>query len=417
MIWPIQAEAKDIFESARATPPIVFSNPSYDFEFRRTLGRAVAGGADLNECLAAARRIKQGDGLSWYTQWHALAQRVDAQGEKDLAAGHNVSAMEAWFKASNYYRAAPFFLHGDPKDSRIRSSWRKSRDVFRKAAVLLPYPAEVVAIPYENTTLPGYFIRPDASGRTRKTLIAQTGFDGTGEEMFYAIGLFALKRGYNLLIFEGPGQGGALREQGLHFRPDWEKVVTPVVDFALARREVDPGRLAMIGHSMGGHLVPRAAAFEHRLAAIVANPGVLALAGKGFPDAKTMAWMEKNPQEANQGIQASMAKDTGLRWFINNGMYTCGKKTPLDFMLFWQKFNLKGLAGHITCPTLVIVSEQDIFLSVKDQKALYEELKCPKTLLAFTGDRDAGYHCQMGAGSVRGSSILNWLDDTLSRIR
>src|SRR4029077_16454068 len=77
------------------------------------------------------------------------------------------------------------------------------------------------------------------------------------------------------LTFDGAGQGYALWKQGLYFRPDWEKVITPVVDFALGRDTVDPRRIALLGVSQGGYWVPRAVAFEHRIAAAVADPGVM----------------------------------------------------------------------------------------------------------------------------------------------
>ena len=77
----------------------------------------------------------------------------------------------------------------------------------------------------------------------------------------------ALERGYNCLTFEGPGQGGVIRKQKIPFRHDWERVVTPVVDYALTRSEViDPTCIALMGISMGGYLAARAAAFEHRIA-------------------------------------------------------------------------------------------------------------------------------------------------------
>src|SRR5205823_2018303 len=83
----------------------------------------------------------------------------------------------------------------------------------------------------------------------------------------------ALRRGYHCLLFDGPGQGRPLIEQGLVMRPDWENVVRPVVDHALSRPDVDPQRLALIGWSFGGYLAPRAASGEHRLAALIADPG------------------------------------------------------------------------------------------------------------------------------------------------
>ncbi len=45
-------------------------------------------------------------------------------------------------------------------------------------------------------------------------------------------------------------------------RPDWEKVVTPVVDVAVKLPGVDPEKIILAGWSFGGFLVVRAAAFE-----------------------------------------------------------------------------------------------------------------------------------------------------------
>ena len=84
----------------------------------------------------------------------------------------------------------------------------------------------------------------------------------------------AVERGLNAFVFDGPGQFGPLHREGLTFRPDWEKVVTPVVDFVLKLPGVDPKRVALMGMSLGGLLAPRAAAFEKRIAALIANDGL-----------------------------------------------------------------------------------------------------------------------------------------------
>lgn len=85
----------------------------------------------------------------------------------------------------------------------------------------------------------------------------------------------ALRRGIHCVIYDGPGQGLALRMQGLTFRPDWEHVVTPVLDYALSKLEgeVDPGRIGLMGMSFGGFLNTRAAAFDKRFKVMVADPG------------------------------------------------------------------------------------------------------------------------------------------------
>lgn len=395
---------------------VVFKDQTYDFELRRALGYAVSGGADINESLYTAKRITEGDDESWYAEWRATADRIGAIGETSLEAGHKVSAREAFLRASNYYRTAEFFLRANLKDPRLMTTWRLSRDSFRKAAALMDHPVEAVTIPYEGTSLPGYIMKPDQSMEPRKTLIVQTGFDGTGEELYFAVAFFALKRGYNVLIFEGPGQGGALREQGLYFRRDWEKVVTPVVDFALTRPEVAPKRLALFGISMGGYLAPRAAAFEHRLAAVIANPGVYdSFNSKGARPREELQKAAVHPAETNKFLLQEMKKSTGLRWHLQQGMFSFGKRSPLDFLLALSEYRLDGIVQRIQSPALVIVSDADHFQTVEAQRTLYDLLTGPKTLMRFAAAEMAGEHCQMGAIALSNQRILDWLDEILAK--
>ena len=397
-------------EGVKKRMKVLFDNPTYDFELQRTLGVTLSGGADINECLSTGKKIVEGDEESWYTHWQALADRVYLIGERALAAGHTISAREAFQRACNYYRTAEFFLHGNPKDPRINESWRLSRDSFQKAAQLMEHPVEVITIPYEETTLPGYFLRPDESGKRRKTLIIQTGFDGTAEELYFTRAFFALKRGYNVLLFEGPGQGGALREQHLFFRTDWEKVVTPVVDYALSRKEVDPDRLALMGISMGGYLVSRAAAFEHRLAAIIANPS----SGDLYvQDRAQLPELRDHPEESNQYLRQAMEKNIGFRWFINNGMFSTNTASPVEFLLFWSQYELGELVTKIKTNTLCVASKGDHFMNYKRIQQFYDDLQCSKTLLLFTREEAASDHCQMGALAVSSSRIYDWLDEVL----
>ncbi|MFE5118266.1 alpha/beta hydrolase [Streptomyces sp. NPDC056669] len=79
----------------------------------------------------------------------------------------------------------------------------------------------------------GRLFLADDSGTPRPTVLFHGGYDSALEENYLALAAGALRRGYNVIAFDGPGQGSTVREQGLHFRPDWEAVVTPVVDFAL----------------------------------------------------------------------------------------------------------------------------------------------------------------------------------------
>lgn len=404
-----------------ATAGRFFSDDAFNFEFIRVIGAAPFKGADIGECLQAAASIEEGDFESWYAGWYAVAERIRKVGDEAAAAGHMVSAREAWLRASNYYRAAEFYLHGNPSDPRILETWGKSRDCFAEAAATFDPPIEPVEIPYEDTTLPGYMYKVDASGQPRPTLIIMEGFDGTQEEICYTCALAAVERGYNVLTFEGPGQGAPLREQGLHFRPDWENVVIPVVDYALTRPEVDPQKMILEGISLGGYLAPRGAAFDHRLAGLVANGGVFfpfdaimrGFYGKdGLPSsaASFIEFIKTDPDDFNEIMAEAMRESTNFRWFIEHGMYSFGVSTPAGLMLAYSEFSMEGLADGISCPTLVIDSEQDYAMQGQPQQ-LYDALTCPKDFLLFTTEQCAQYHCQTGAYLLSTQRIFDWLEE------
>jgi hypothetical protein len=218
---------------------IVFQDPTFSLQLLRAISETYYKGADIGECLSTAYRIEEGDLASWHQEWLKTAKRVNKYADESFAAGHTISARDAYLRACNYYRVSEFLLV-DPTDQRVQTTWEKSKECFSKAATLFSPPFEPIEIPYEGTTLPGYFYRVDNDNhgnRPRPTLIAHGGFDSTLEELYTAAAAPALERGYNCLTFEGPGQGGLIRKQKIPFRHDWEKVVSPVVNYALSRTQ------------------------------------------------------------------------------------------------------------------------------------------------------------------------------------
>jgi pimeloyl-ACP methyl ester carboxylesterase len=387
-----------------------FQDPTFSFEFLRMVSAAVGGGSDINECFQTASRITEGDVESWHREWNRTAERIHGIADDCLAHGHRVSAREAYLRASNYYRSAEFFLYLDYEkpDPRALPTYQKSVQCFRQAARLFPFPCEEVSIPYEGTVLPGYFYRVDDSATPRPTLLLHGGYDSTGEEMYFGTVPAALQRGYNCLIFEGPGQGSVIRLQHLPFRPDWEHVVTPVVDYALTRPEVDPKRLILDGHSLGGYLAPRAAAFEHRLAACIAIDGLFSFVANRFSDVPGQLSEEALKAQFEQEKQQSLY----MRWALSQGMWTMQASSLLDCTQKMTRYTMEGVAQQITCPTLVCDAERDHFFAGQPKK-LYDALSCPKTYLLFTADDAAEEHCHAGAALLLNQRVFDWLDETL----
>jgi alpha-beta hydrolase superfamily lysophospholipase len=185
-------------------------------------------------------------------------------------AGDIVTARYAHLRASEYHRQSYYFLRGDLDDARLQQGYAAQVAAFRWGVSLLAHPAEAVQIPYRDTHLGGYLFRPDDSGERRPTIVIPAGYDSTAESLFGVPD--AIERGFNVLTYEGPGQGGVLYRQRLYFSPDTESVVTPVVDWLVGRPEVGPAQIVLIGRSFGGYIAARAAAFEHRIAAMVLDP-------------------------------------------------------------------------------------------------------------------------------------------------
>lgn len=394
---------------------LIFDDQTFSFELLRTMGYAAFGGADVGECLSTAYRIEEGNFESWYEEWLKTAIRAHREAEESSKQGNKTSAREFYLRASNYYRTAEFFLHGNPEDKRILETWSLSRSTFRQALSLLDHHWEIVSIPYEDTELPGYLYL--AGNQPGPVLIVHGGYDSTAEELYFQVVTSALERGYHCLVFEGPGQGAVIREQRIPFRHDWEAAVTPVVDYLTKRPEVISDKIALMGISLGGYLAPRAAAYEHRLAACIANDGLFSFQVGAMAEALGINTSDKSDlssPETENLIASIMAKDTGTRWGIENGQFTFLATNVEELVRKTEPFTLEGVAEQIMCPVLVCEAEHDHAFAGQPER-LFQSLKGSKTYMKFTAEDSAEEHCHFGALKLANHRMFTWLDQVLNK--
>ena len=312
----------------------------------------------------------------WTVAWSYTAQQVEAIAEDCLGASHTVSAREAFLRASMYWNTAFFYLeHSDPRQLEM---YARHRSCFIQAAKLFDTPIEPVSIPYENgKTLPGYFMRAAADGRPRPTVMILGGGDTTCEELFYwGGGAAAVRRGYNAFLWEGPGQVGAYAwYPELTYRPDWEVPTRYAVDYVLSRGDVDAERLALTGHSMGGYFAPRAAAFEKRITAVVAN----SLLPELKPILMPLVTLILLPYGEDLEDKAN-ADDDGHDGVRSTGM------AGQSLAALWDNlgtYSLAGLEEHITCPFLSMASEGEGSQVVDASHEFYEKLPVRRQNTSF----------------------------------
>ncbi len=390
----------------------------FEAQLVRAMGYAPYGAADIGECLVTAGRISGTDLDQWHDEWLATAQRVAELAEVSLGAGHAESARSGFFRASNYFRTAGLFAMGSPLDSRLVRAHGLEVESFRQGAGLLDTPPEIVAIPYEGRTLPGYLFLAGDLTEPRGTLILTNGYDGTAEELYFTNGVAALARGYNVLTFDGPGQGAMIIDEGVPFRPDWECVISPVVDFLLEHPRIDRTRIALMGLSFGGYLAPRAATKEHRLAACISDCGPYDLfdaAASRLPGFLAAQLPNGRPgllRLLDRLARFVMSKPTA-GWALRRNLMVHGLTEPVEFFRIAPQYSLKGIEHQIRCPTFVCSTDADD-LGVS-APAFFEALTCPdKKYVQFKSADGAGEHCESGARTAFHQQALDWLDETLT---
>jgi pimeloyl-ACP methyl ester carboxylesterase len=387
---------------------------TFDFNLLRWHGLAPYHGTDVAELLSVAERIVPGDFESWHREFIALAQQVEQEGW-DEHRSSPVTLRDRAFRAASYYRAADFFLHGEPSDPRILTTWASATKQFDRAISRLPVAGERVTVEADGFTVPAIVYRAERAADPGPTILMFNGFDGSQEEMLHLSGLAALERGFHVVTFEGPGQPTVVREQGLGFRPDWEQVVTPVVDYCESVPEIDAERLGLIGVSFGGYLAPRAAAFEPRIAAVVTIDGLFdgneAVLGLLTPDLKAL--LDAGSSDAfNAAIREAMKDNTGLRWYIEHALWCFRVATPYDFFVSARPYTLDGLTDRITCPVLVCQAADD-HLNPGQAEKLAVSLGDRATFRSFTAEESAGNHSHPGASLLVNGVVLDWLGEVL----
>lgn len=385
----------------------------FDSYFTRVMGRGNYGGSAVGECYETASRIVDGDFGSWTDAWETTAGRVEALARDCLAKGHRVSARDAFMRAVTYWGATA--MYADLDDPRHLGAYSRERICFREAAKLYDPPFETVDIPFEDgATMPGYFIPGGADATQRPTILVIGGGDSALEETFGVAPAGALQRGYNVLMFEIPGQRAMFHDHpDLFFRPDAEVPIGRAVDYALTRPEVDPDRIAITGSSFGGYFAPRAAAFDKRLAAVVAFPLIdncATIFGQMFGLDPAQPF---TGQKARAGGTLTKALRGDLK--ARSGYADASVPQWLDGM---RAFTLDGLEDRITCPLLVVAGEGEFDAArMEAEKTRWDRfMNHPASRIRVgTTAEGAEGHSLVNNELLKDQIQFDWLDDVLDR--
>jgi 2,6-dihydroxypseudooxynicotine hydrolase len=224
----------------------------------RLLGDGVPGG-DVNRARASLERWEQ-----WFPYWTGRGEAYEALAREALAKGRRRSGGELLWQACLSHHYAQFLWFHDPANR--EAGQKRKAALYREAAPLLEPPAERFDIAFDGFTIPGYLRVPRAQGRVPVVMVLG-GLESTKEES-YLFENRCLARGLATCTFDGPGQGEMFFQTKL--RPDFHRFASAVVDWLEKRRELDTGRLGVIGRSLGGYYAVHSAAHDERFRICIA---------------------------------------------------------------------------------------------------------------------------------------------------
>jgi hypothetical protein len=393
----------------------LFTDDDFDFNARHAIGKASQGAFDIGVAISTLSRIVDGDPESWLREWTATAERLRRQAVVSEHAGQLRTAGWSYLGAADAYARAMAFIDALPDDSALVPTFRQHRacwDAFIKTSL-----GDHVRfdIDYENTTLPGYLLRPDRGGAARPTLVVTNGSDGSLSGLWGEGVKAGLDRGWNVFVFDGPGQQSLLFAQGIPFRHDWEQVLTPVLDALVTRSDVDGGRLLALGVSQGGYWLPRALAFEHRFVAAAVDGGVwdVARVWSGNLPAPVLELLRSGQRDRfNQAMASAPTDPVRARAFRFRARPYGHFDTPYDLFQAVDRYRLAEVAGQIDTPMLICDPDDESWFTGQPRE-LYDALRCEKELVRFDREDGANYHCEPWARGLVAARMCDFFQKHL----
>ena len=210
-------------------------------------------------------------------------------------------------------------------------------------------------------------------------MIMFNGLDSTKEHMYNSEHWAELAaRGISTLMVDPPGSGEALRLQGLTSRVDSEAWATACVDYLETRDDVDPTRIGLVGWSLGGYYAPRAAAFEKRLALVV-------------------AWGANHNWGAVQRRRLQREGERPVPHYWEHVLWVWGFPDDTDlneFVDFADQVHLDGVVEQIDIPFLICHGEKDRQIPLEYAHRSYDQaVNSPKReLRVFTPEEGGTEH-------------------------
>ena len=394
---PRVSAAAESLPDQRLARRYCFNDADMDLFFMAALGWGPAGGLDIGQAFHVASSITDGDPDSWVRAFSMYGAKLDAQADVWKTRGWKQQAGEMRLKAFASFRSAwQFALAGESFDL----NYAAHKKAFAAAMNELELAATFFHVPHRNHQLPGVFLRnarPDAP-----VLLVIGGADTCFEDLFLTVGRNVFERGYSVALVDLPGQG-ATQVEGLHWEADAEYAIASVIDMLIARFEAKPGRIALLGLSLGGYFVARAAGHETRLATVMASTP--------FPAPAQLFAMAVHAMEHTESAGPPSAAATRSRL---SALWKAGATNAAEFLS--RTAHMRADPARVTVPFLSILGTGDSPVFVKQAEVWHNEIRSEqKALVRLDAETGADGHVQINGRLRLVQECCGWMGEIFAR--
>jgi esterase/lipase len=376
-----------------------FDDPDMDLFFMAALSWGPSGGLDIGQAFYVALSIIDGDADSWVHSFAAYGRLQDEQADAWSSRGWQRAAGEARLKAFASYRSAWQFAAAG--SDTFLTLYGRHQTAFARALRELSIPAKAFGVPFQGNMLPGLFVRnerPDAP-----VVLVIGGADTCVEDLFLSVGRAIWERGYSVAVADLPGQGRTAAD-GLHWETEPEHAIGAVIDSLCERFDARPGRIALLGLSLGGYFVTRAAGYESRLATVIAStpfprPGQLFSA----------------IVETAQSTSAHRTLSSAALRSAQMSIWKAGATTPQAFVARWH--DASADPTRVNLPFLSILGGGDSPIFAAQAREWHAQISSTrKDLVELGAATGADGHCQVNARLRLVQEACGWMDEIFASL-
>ena len=315
-------------------------------------------------------------------------------------------------KGAYYLRSAEFYMFpDDPRKQSARGEFvRLMRECFGITNDVHH------SLPYEHAVLSSYRLTTEAA---QGTIVLFGGFDSYIEELF-PLQLYLCEAGFDVITFEGPGQGAVLEEGRLPLTPEWERPVKAVLDHF----QLDD--VTLVGYSLGGCLALRAAAREPRVQRVVADDiftDMVDVALRQVPriPRATLAGLLTlaAARLVNDVVERAMRRSLVIEWGVRQGMHVTGTSTPHQYFREAKRYRTADISPLVEQDVLLLAGVEDHYVPLHQFHDQIRWLTAARSLTArlFTRQEQAQNHVHVGNVGLSLQVIADWITERQRRDR